>query len=290
MQLFDDLAEEITHSGCEEAGWCQPLVRCMRFRLAGKTTPPYIPQWDLAPLHQLCQRALLWHAAGFSTEAGQLAHFLHTVSPFPTLWCPENQFSQQKVDYWFSRLASVDPVPGPDPDDLVLHPTAAFTLTGQGTTLGVFKSQDVEIRAMGPQTPSLHFGIKGKGNQNWTRTQAYPEIWFHTNTAYTERECKMDLRFIGLNPETPLEFAFYVKASTCQIAGETLKPKSLRRFNGEASAIQFSHLQLLTSIPHKVRIIPLAGQGCFWDTQFLAAIEIPPFDSQLHLTIKNLAG
>lgn len=287
MQLFDRLADEIAHSGCEEAGWCQPLLDHMRSKLSGKTTPPYIPQWDLAPLHQLCQLALLWNAAGFAAEAGQLAYFLSTVSSFPTLWCPENQFSQTKIDYWFSRLASIHPIPCAHSLDLVLHPTAAFTLSGNGTTLGVLKSQDVEIRAMGPQAPSLHFGIKGQGEKNWTRTQAYPEIWFHTNTSYTEHECRIDLRFIGLTPETPLEFAFYVKAPTCQIAGETLKPKSLRRFNGEASVIQFAHLQLQSSILHKVRIIPLAGHGCFWDTQFLAAFEIPAFDSQLHLTLSD---
>jgi hypothetical protein len=46
-------------------------------------------------------------------------------------------------------------------------------------------------------------------------------------------------------------------------------------------------LQIESSLPRKVRIIPLAGEGCFWDTEFLAAFEIPSIDPQLRFTIKT---
>ncbi|HSX11495.1 MAG TPA: hypothetical protein VLF94_07275 [Chlamydiales bacterium] len=286
MELFD-------HSGCEdlEASCFWPLISYVRAKNSKTHAPPYIPHWDLMPLHKLCQLALLWKSAGFVKEAGQLAHWLRPLASFLPLWCPEKEYNEKAAEQWLSRLSDIEPIePDTVPDfglTLFSSPSlsSAFTLAGNGTSLGMIRAGGVEIRALGPQSPLLSFGIKGRGEKGWARTFALPEVWLELKTQSSETSCKVDVRFVGLKPETPLEFAFYVKAPKCQIGQEVLKPKSLRRYNGEASSVLFQNLKIEVSTPHKVRVIPLAGEGCFWDCEFLAAFEIPPFDPQVSFTI-----
>lgn len=293
MELFDNLLDEITHSGCKdlEAGCFRPLISYIRARRMGKITPPYIPQWDLMPLPNLCRLALLWKSVGFEKEAGELAYLLNQFkldAPLLSLWCPEKEYNEKEGLYWFSRLSEIDPVACiSDFSPTFFHfpsMTAAFTQVGFGTSLGVIRMGDVEIRALGPQSSNLNFGIQGRGMDGWTRTFAYPEVWLETKAACRDGECKLDVKFIGLMPETPLEFAFYVKAASCQIGNEILKPKSLRRYNGEASEVIFGKLKIESPFAHKVQVIPLAGEGCFWDCEFLLSFEIHPFFPQISLT------
>lgn len=279
-------------SGCE-ADLCQPLIAFLRAKKEGRSAPPFIPQWDLMPLHKLCQLALLWSRNGFEREAGQLAHwlsqFVQNGKPLLPLWCPEKEYNEKEGERLFSLLSAVEPIPSEPPDfglTLIHSPamTSAFTLAGNGTSLGMIRTADVEIRALGPQTETLNFGIKGRGMNGWTRCFALPEVWLEVKTACKERECQLDLRFVGLKPETPLYFAFYVKAPSCQVGNEVLKPKSLRRFNGEASTVIFQKLKI-ESTQHKVQVIPLAGEGCFWDTDFLVTFEMHPFEPQAKFLI-----
>lgn len=284
------------HSGCEdlEAGWRQPLISYIRAKKSGKVIPPYIPKWELMPVHELCQLALLWKTAGFEKEAGQLAHFLSPLRSFLSLWCHEKGFNEKEGLYWFSRLSEIEPiVPDTMPDfglTLSHFPLmqAAFTLAGKGTSLGVLLTKEVEIRAMGPQVGGgINFGIQGEGAQGWTRSFAFPEIWLAVHPQCREKECTLDIRFVGLKPDTPLEFAFYVKAQSCQIEEREVMPKSLQRFNGEATTVMFQNLKIESSLPHKVQVIPLAGEGCFWDSDFLAAFEIHPFEPHVRFILKS---
>lgn len=283
MELFEEI-----QSGCE-AGFCQPLISFLRAKKEGRNPPPYIPRWDLMPLHQLCQLALLWSEAGFKKEAGELAHWLLQFEKFLPLWSTDKQFNEQEGRYWFSRLSQLKSFPGEEPDffyslSSTSKMSSAFTLAGNGTSLGMIQAGDVEIRALGPQTETLKFGIKGRGLSGWTRCFALPEVWVDVKTKSREDECKLDLRFVGLTPEIPLYFAFYVKAQSCQIGNEILKPKSLRRYNGEASAIVFQNLKIESSVPYKIQVIPLAGEGCFWDCEFLATYEIPSCAPQINFS------
>jgi len=218
------------------------------------------------------------------------------------------RYVKKPIDPFFIALAKAVPVieetviiedstPVSDPVlGLSLHQhktmTSAFTLTGWGSSMGMIRTGDVEIRAMGPQilplTDAKRFGISrvpnGSPIGNWTRCLALPEVWIEVKTEVKtgadDAECGIDLRFIGLKPETPLLFVFYVKAQSCQIGNSLLKPKSLYRYSGEAKSLFLKGneggLKLESSLSHKVQVIPLAGEGCFWDAEFLISFEIHP--------------
>ncbi|HXF29540.1 MAG TPA: hypothetical protein VN457_06785, partial [Chlamydiales bacterium] len=69
MQIIEEI-----QSSCE-AEFHQPLLDYLHAKQLGITAVPYIPKWDIGPLHQLCQLSLLWQKAGFERQAGELAHF-----------------------------------------------------------------------------------------------------------------------------------------------------------------------------------------------------------------------
>jgi hypothetical protein len=287
MELFNEI-----QSGCE-ADACQPLIAYLDAQKRGKFTPPYVPTWDLMPLHKLCRLARLWSEAGFTEEAGKLVYWLLQFRSFPTLWCPENEY---KGSDFFSELSAITPIEetGPDFGLTLFHsPTlsAAFTLAGNGTSLGAIRTPKVEIRSLGPQALPFsdpnRFGIRGRGMDGWANCYALPEVWLQLKAEPKESECKIDVQFVGLTPETPLAFVFYVKAESCQVGHEILKPKSLRRFHGKENKIQFGPLVIDSLQKYKVEVIPLAGEGCFWDTEFLVAFEMPPFDCQATFLIGN---
>ena len=284
MELFKDI-----HSGCE-ADLFQPLHAYLRSRKMGRTTPPYIPTISLLPVHKLCELALLWQEAEFTKEAGELASWLLPFERFPALWCPEKQFDEKQAASLFSQLKKIEPIAGKGPDfdvDVLSHGAfeAAFTLSGNGTSMGMIRNGDVEIRALGPQSESLKFGIQGHGMHGWARCFAAPEVWVETKREWTDDQIKMDYRFVGLQPEEPFFFAFYVKAGSCQIGSEVLKPKSLRRFNGEGSQVRLNRTVIESSMVHKIQVIPLAGEGCFWDCEFLVSFEIHPIAPQASFSI-----
>lgn len=280
MQLFDE-----THSSCE-ADLYQPLLGYIHAKKSDRNTPPFIPKWSLMPVHKLCKLALLWQEAGFVREAGQLARWLLKLERFPSLWCPEKEYDEEEGKRLFSHLSKIEPIAGVEPEiHLSLVETsrfsAALTLDGNGTSLGMIRSGDVEIRAFGPQSASLKFGIKGRSMNGWTRTAAYPEVWMEMKHEVKDEELKLDFRFVGIKAEMPLSLSFYVKASSCQIGNDILKPKSLRRFHGEVQTVSFGNkFKIESGQPHKVQVIPLAGEGCYWDAEFLVSFELHPFIPQ----------
>ncbi len=284
MELFEEI-----HSGCE-ADIDRPLHAYLCAKKAGRITPPYIPQCSLRPIHQLCRLAVLWHEAGFTQEAGELANWLLPFESFLPLWCPEKEYREKEGKYWFSRLANIKPILGSPLDVDIAWITGSalsgvFTLSGDGTSVGMVRAGKVEIRAVGPQTPSLQFGIQGRGIDGWTRCFALPEVWLELKPQCVENRCHLDLRWVGLSLETPLSFAFYVKADLCQIGHESFKPKSLRRFHGEGKRVQCDSVIIESTQTHKIQVIPLAGEGCFWDCDFLISFEIHPLEPQTHFIL-----
>lgn len=298
------------------------ILSRLRAKKEGRIVSPFIPHWEPKSLPKLCQTALLWALAGEKTEAGHLASFLlqFALDPLPlSLFCPEHEYNEKEGRNSFSLLfralgdferaahyfsstedpfllalakenITIEAIRSETVPDFGLKlsqgpkMTAAFTLTGSGTSLGMIRAGNVEIRALGPQalplSDSNRFGIRQKmGNTyGWVRTEAYPDVWIEVKTEMQE-ECKLNLRFVGLKSDSPLAFVFYVKADSCRIGSERLLPKSLRRFNGEAqSAVFEDRLKIESSTAHKVQVIPLAGEGCFWDSEFLIAFEIHPFE------------
>ncbi len=286
MELFN-----LLQSSCE-ADFHQPLFDYLRCRHSGQTTPPYIPVCDLKPIEQLAKLALLWNEAGFAKEAGQLAHWLSPLRAYPTLWSTEKQFDERRSSEWMERLSSIQPIPGWSPDfsyTLLKSPFMSGVLTwaGNKTSLGVIRGKEGEIRAFGPQSPSFLFGIDGKGIDGWVRAAAYPEVWFEFKSKLNENELQIDFRFIGVDSQTPLALAFYAKGPQCQVGGELLKPKTLRRFIGEGKEARIGSIGIASPQTHKMEVIPLAGEGGFWNSDFLIQFEISPFNPQICFTIES---
>ena len=87
---------------------------------------------------------------------------------------------------------------------------------------------------------------------------------------------------MGLKPENPQHIAFYVKAKQASVESQIFLPKSLKRFKAQASRVVFeNHLHLEPSTPLNSQVIPLAGEGCYWDSGFLILFEVTPFLSQI---------
>ncbi len=167
----------------------------------------------------------------------------------------------------------------------------ALSLSGQGTSLGCAQKGSIEIRAFGPQSYPLvdkgGFGVKGiqralsvdsSQMHGWARTMAN-EIWVDVRG----KESRLDLRFMGLNSERKMAFVFYVKAQSAQVGSTIYRPKHLQRYSGDASSVYFTQgadrLEIVSPLSAKMELIPLAGEGCYWETDFLLAYELNPFQS-----------
>lgn len=159
-----------------------------------------------------------------------------------------------------------------------------------GVSLGALRSKvvsGVEIPAFGPQVHPLNdsklFGIyQSRSDLKWSSVFAKKDVWLET-TPWIERDT-VDVRFYGLTPDFPISFVFYVQAENVRIGGELYLPKSLRRYNGLAKGVRFerngSSLSIENVCASKMELIPLAGEGCFWDSDFLLAFEISPHDER----------
>ncbi len=287
MELFKEPLME------SEADLYRPLLNFLRAKKSGRFLKPYFPKWELLPLYKQCKLALLWKEAGFHEEASRLASWILQLENFPCLWCPEKEFDEFKIRHWFAKVRD-EIVPNPSKNlgfDLTLIQTpkisAALTLEGKGTSLGMVRAGG-EIRAFGPE--SGKFGIQGKGMEGWTRTAAYPEVWLQMKPEVRGEGLALSFRFVGLTPEHPLSLAFYIKGGSCEVGREILKPKSLRRFSGEVQEIRFQNQWLIRAEEvRKVQIIPLAGEGCFWGTDFLVSYPISPAVPQILLHIEAIA-
>lgn len=282
MELFD------FHASCG-ADLYRPLMAHLKAKRLGEDSPTYVPTWDLCALHKLARLATLLHDAAFFEEASHLSAWILSFKSFPSLWCKEKEFDEKKIISSFERLKNINPVEGRKYEhNATLLKTAkmdaVLTLDGSQTSLGVINS-GIEIRAFGPQADPLSFGINGKGMDGWTRSFADPEVWLEMKHRMEDDNLILDFRFVGIRPEKPLFLAFYVKANLCQVGGQELQPKSLKRYLGETSKIQLDNCFIKTDQPQKVEVIPLAGGGCFWDTEFLVSYPLSPFVPQFSVKI-----
>jgi hypothetical protein len=290
MELFNK-----KHASCE-AGFDQPLIAYLNAKKEGRFTPPYIPEWDVGPLYQLCQKALMWHAASFENEAKELVSFILKHERFPTLWCPEKLYDEQDLSLLFAAIKeiSLDEFSSERQGAYFLknqYFDAAFTAQGFHSSLGAIYSKGFEIRAFGPQPLPLkdpgQFGVFGEAIDYWICSASQPEVWLKMQPLLQDRECKLDLHFVGVTPEEPLAFCFYVKTPFCSINGQEFKPKILTRFSGEGQRVDFQKITMESSQVHKIQIIPLAGFGGFWNCDFIVAFEIHPLQNSLQFSIIN---
>jgi hypothetical protein len=190
------------------------------------------------------------------------------------------------------------------------------TLHGEHTGLGSLRQGDVEIINYGPQYLPLEdcrgFGIEGnvlsdhgarKTFVDWrahsfslkgcARLVDQPAatsfgmglfrgIWIDIVQEYKNSTFNLKTTFMSLEGWDSVVFSFFVKASSCQIGGCSLKPNTLERYEGEMHKIvlegQESKLDL-EATPFEdgaMTVIPLAGTRNFWGANFLIAYSLSP--------------
>jgi hypothetical protein len=283
--------------------------------------PPLRRIPSVLPIAERCQLALLLGIAGEEGEA--LGRKLLPFLSFPTLWCPEGAY-REKEALWsialllraFGKFVAIGDRPDPffvalaknmprwesaegepaDVDAFISRgpaSVAAFATAGEKIPLGAALFHSLEIPAFGPHAyplsdPSL-FGIRRSfPDRRWAAAAGKPDVWFEIDPDLSRG--LLQTRFLGHSMENPIAFAFFIKAERAEIERASFLPKSLQRYSGGAKRVEFSRRGIRTAIvceqAPKMELIPLAGEGCFWNADFLLAFEIPPFDgrAQIHIT------
>jgi len=287
--------------------------------VTGKISPPILPKLyspGTAGVAEYCQLALLWEAFGkaagrtdFCEEARKLAGWLAplVVEGLSALWTQDRGSPDQDVSCaLFLRAIGQDVAIPPTSKffafleqlNLRIDPllatgdyqlfrgrgwAAAFTWVGRGSGAGACRMGGVKIPAFGPQAAPFsdlsRFGIEGAG-ERWFFSTGCKEAWFQVEPSQVDQGFSFSLQSMGLTPEKPLAWVFYVCADTCNIQGKSFKPKSLHRFLGEGQKVQFTggatNVVLESSHPLKMELIPLAGETSFWGASFLLAFWLSP--------------
>lgn len=289
-----------------------PLVDWMLFTIGnkkGKGMPHPGKSEGIFPFATLCQFALLQ-----GLEGEKLGKSLLSLTSFSSLWTPESLFDEKEIeasvsllrhsfglstslsykpDPYFVALAKIAPQWSSEAEsislgvDLYQGPgwVAATVLKGEGIPQGALQADAIQIRAFGPQTYPFNqpnaFGIQKKVEGSpWASLVAAPESWYES---YFKNE-KMICRFVGMKIDNPIYFSFYVKADRAQIGEEIFEPKQLKRYSGEVAQVIFekngTRLGIKNDSRTKMELIPLAGEGCFWNADFLLSFLIPPFEGK----------
>ncbi len=174
---------------------------------------------------------------------------------------------------------------------------ACLSLTGWNSGLGTMRFDSIVIPSFGPQTAPLSdasaFGISqtlGWGSvfisekerlecEGWTRCHGRPESWLHLKASFSDQAVKLNSRFVEGEVDGPLYMVFYVQAGMCTVesSGETFLPGSLQRYKGKCDTVLLGdRIRLcMSGSEGELQIIPLAGEGCFWNANFLIAFSCP---------------
>lgn len=184
------------------------------------------------------------------------------------------------------------------------------TLHGVQTGLGSLKYEDIEIISYGPQYLPLGecqgFGIEGnalsdqgmrrsmiewrKGSftlKGCTRLVDQPSsslnesakfrgIWLEVTQEFAKPHFYLKTSFLGMDGWDSVAFSFFVKANSCKIQSQILRPQMLEKYQGEAKVItlegtdHFLDIRPL-SLKGTMQVIPLAGGDNFWGADFLIA-------------------
>ncbi|HSW73397.1 MAG TPA: hypothetical protein VLG44_08345 [Chlamydiales bacterium] len=177
----------------------------------------------------------------------------------------------------------------------------AISNQGMNTAIGSLEYKQIQIAAFGPQFFPLSdadgFGIfhqgdttkdfvqqKGNGESLitlWSRLfdDGKPSpTWIGVQGNLTKEGLDLTLLLRGVQPKK-IAFSFFIKAGSCRAVDQKeIRPQSLDRYIGDARNIICSSNDTSISFetPEKspVHIIPLAGKGFFWDSDFLIAFEL----------------
>jgi hypothetical protein len=280
-----------------------PLSEVLHYLVAkelGLVAPPLVAKLCPMPLFKLCQLALFWLIA---EEVEKSHHLIDSIKPnidLISLGCSEDEFdAKEALSTLFLLKTGELPPEEKSPYLLALFKKSAglfepihsetkrvagaLNLVGRRAPLGALKMDSLEIPAFGPHLLPFSqpegFGVSRavQGNDAWTSFHAAPEVWLEAKLHWVESGCHIDVRYMGLKPDMKAAFVFYVRAESAEVAKQSLKPRSLSRYRGEASSVSFENrVKLESELPGQLEVIPLAGEGGFWNSSFLAAFEILP--------------
>jgi hypothetical protein len=281
------------------------------------------------PIAISCQVALLWALNGYATEASELAAALEPLirCEFTSLWTTEREYNEGearlsfallllalgKVEeanrlyhpslpkdrffaWLFEKNVKIEAISSESADyDLIEgdHCTYAITVHQNKVQSGSLRSGSVLIPAFGPHSAPLSnsnlFGMKQVvSNEGWFSSTASKDAWFQLTPLHID---SFALQCIGVEPENPVYFVFYVQANDCMIDGRQFKPKSLLRFSGQMDVVQFQQgldkLQIMTDRPISVELIPLSGGDTFWGATFLLAYRVPSVMGRIIFQMKK---
>ncbi len=122
-------------------------------------------------------------------------------------------------------------------------------------------------------------------------TMNYPSRqWLHLCAEGSQSKVLLKSRLVGPSGETPLFFAYFVKADEVRVQSDLFSPGSLRQYRGKNREIVFEGGgQTLCLQPHtqgEMYVIPLAGGHHFWGADFLVAFLIEPYGKMHSWEIK----
>lgn len=266
---------------------------------------------ELLPIPVAYQLALLWEQLGkfdgdrnLEEKASALKSWARRFPPVARyLFLPEIQAFFAEDPFWKTS----DRHSGQDRDLGLVYGSqgaidAAWACSGANSGFGAMQFGDVTIVAFGPQEPPLNctdrFGLfqavshgavitkesGGFGVEGWSRCFADKEAWIHFMALMKESEVKLSFCVQGAFSNRAV-LSFYVKASSCSLASKKrFFPKRLDRYRGEVQPLFLN--DQISFIPKRVvgemEIIPLAGEGCFWNADFLVTYSL---SSLLELSI-----
>lgn len=257
---------------------------------------------------KLCQLAILRSIHGEDGQA--LAEQILPLYLFPSLWSRENEYNKEEAltsinlllqafgkDPFYKSVSSQKldvSLPSFQENNAASTKAKLFTFGekiksafvnhGESVALGALNCGSIEIPAFGPQLHPLNdpqlFGCHRTDTQ-WSAVSALREIWFE----YHCSQNGFETRFFGITREATIYFVFYVKAELAIIGTNSFLPKSLQRYHSHVEKITFhsqgNSLSIESPTHTKMQLIPLAGSGCFWESDFLVAYEIPLHDSKV---------
>ena len=260
------------------------------------------------PLAEMCQLAILMEFAGLDGKS--LGEKILPLCSFPTLGSLESTYNATETRLSIDLLLrsfgkNVPLIETEDPYFLALEKILphfpqtrtlkessglqkVFATGGEGVSLGAMRSGNVEVVGFGPQVHPLNnpklFGVDfSEESSSWGSISMNKEIWFEIFQDLFE------FRFLGMSPSCPISFVFYVKAHVAKVGKNSYLPRTLRTFSGNSEKVTFEtgedSLSIDCTASCKMEIIPLAGEGCFWASDFLLAFEIPIHDGKISFSL-----
>jgi hypothetical protein len=268
----------------------------------GRGTP--LPPFPFAPVkgscaHQ-CQLALLWGAMGEKTGGVEWKEAAEALaqkwipfleSGFLTLGSTEKEYEREEHQICADLMLQREVGEVKDPFLAFLASCSkGFSRTGVEKKslvyspfppqVGAFSHRSISIPAFGPQGPLLSdASLCGASlvEKGWFQAMGNQEAWFHLQNR--EGEIGFSIQSRGVSMQAPLFWVFYIRAEECVIGSQRFRPQHLGRFQGEAREVilrsGIDQVIVQADHPMQAQLIPLAGQGCFWDASFLLAFQWP---------------